>query len=485
MYFNSVTYMLCFLPIVLVVYFSLNKNKLIIGSKVWLVFASIVFYGWWNVAYVPLLLAIVFGNYIAFLFIKKYQSSPGALFGVDKAKLALILGISVNILILGYFKYTDFFFETLNSLFKSNLPILKIILPLAISFHTFQQIAFLVDSYRDKDLKYGFLDYCLFIMFFPQLIVGPIVHHSEVIPQFQNLRKKVLNYRNLIIGLIMFIIGFYKKTIIVEPLSQSVGQSIHLLGGLSFFESWMFLWVEFFHAYLDFSSYMDMALGTAIMFNITLPINFNSPLQAPNLVEFWKRWHITLTRFLREYVYFSMGGSKKGESKTNRNIILTFLLGGLWHGAYWGAILWGTIHGIGLVVYRYWRKLNIKMPNFLAVIITCTFVGTLGLLIRIHSLSDILYLFKTLYSFDNIVIPTVSHGALVFKTSTATHTWDIFPLVIVVVGLALTFMKKSIEAIDLVKHFKPSLAYITLLALSIIGIIYIYNPPQGFLYYQF
>lgn len=480
MYFNSIIYMVIFLPIVVIVYFLLNKKHLVVASKIWLIVASMFFYAWWNVAYLPLLILIVSCNYAFFKLVKKLQNNDN-----KKAKTMLILGIIFNILVLGYFKYTNFFIETINLLFKQNLLYLNIFLPLAISFHTFQQIAFLVDSYKDKSISYSFIDYCLFVMFFPQLIVGPIVKHSEMIGQFNNLRTKLFNHKNFIIGLSMFLIGFYKKTLIVSPLYSTIDLNLPMIGQFSTLESWIFWLVEAMHNYLDFSSYMDMALGSALIFNIKLPINFNSPFHSANIAEFWKRWHITLARFLKEYIYIPLGGSRKGEARSNLNVFLTFLIGGLWHGAYFGAVIWGIYHGLGIIIYRFWRKLNISIPNFFAMCITITFVGSAGVLLRLNDLNKVWHFFASMFNPSNLILPSFEAKNLIFNTSNGLHSWPIISLGIVSMMLLLTFTKKSVEAYDVVKNIKPCYAHVFILALFIVGIIYIYNPPTGFLYYNF
>lgn len=482
MLFHSLTYMFAFLPIVLAVYFFLNKKRLVCGAKIWLICASIFYYGWFNLSYAPLLIGTVLVNYFLYTLIKKYQKNEDN--KVDKAKRVLVIGIILNVLLLAYFKYANFLVNNINAVFHEDIYLLKILLPIGISFFTFQQIAFLVDTYKDKDLHYEFINYASFITFFPHLFAGPILHHSEMIPQFKSSRTKVLNYKNLLLGIFIFLIGFYKKVYVVGLLQHAVSGSFPLLDHLSTFEAWYYTVLEAFHAYFDFSSYMDMAIGTALMFNIKLPINFNSPYQSSNLSEFWRRWHITLTRFLREYIYFPLGGNRKGEKRANENILLTFMIGGIWHGASWCTIAWGMFHGLGLIFYKYWKKLNIKMPNFIAMIITFVFVSILGLLIRIQDFGLFLKVFKSLFSF-NFILPTLKNNMICFDFSYGFNTWAIKPMIIVMVAVVLTFAKKSIEGIDLAKNFKPTFLYMLIMIAAVVGTIFVYNQPQAFLYYQF
>lgn len=482
MLFHSLTYMFAFLPIVLIVYFFLNRKRLVCGAKIWLICASIFYYAWFNLAYAPLLIGTVLVNYFLYIIIKKYQKIEDD--KTNKAKKVLITGIVLNVLLLAFFKYTNFLVNNINDIFKSDLYMFKILLPIGISFFTFQQIAFLVDTYKNKDLHYEFINYASFITFFPHLFAGPILHHSEMIPQFKSPRTKVLNYKNLVIGIFIFLIGFYKKAYLVGLLQGTVFVSFPILQELTTPEAWYYTCLEAFHAYLDFSSYMDMAIGTALMFNIKLPINFNSPYQSANLSEFWRRWHITLTRFLREYIYFPLGGNRKGEERANENIIMTFFIGGLWHGASWCTIAWGMLHGCGLIAYKYWKKLNIKMPNFVAMTITFVFVSIMGLLIRLQDFGLFSKLFISLFSFD-FIMPVYKNHMIVFEVGKNSHDWLLQPLFIVVIAIILTFAKKSVEGIDLAKNFKPNFAYLLIVSIALLGTIFLYSQPKAFLYYQF
>lgn len=506
--------MYAFLPVVLAVYFFLNKKRLVFAAKLWLISASIFYYAWFNLSYAPLLLITMFGNYFLYSLIKKYQAEAkielvseakedfaevttgnigiATKSGIkkyintdfDKPKAVLIVGIILNILLLAYFKYANFLIDNINQVFYSDIYLFKILLPVGISFFTFQQIAFLVDNYRDKNLRYEFINYASFITFFPHLFAGPILHHSEMIPQFKNVRTKVLNYKNLMLGIFIFLIGFYKKVYLVGILKPAVMGAFPILNNLTTIEAWYFNFLEAFHAYFDFSSYMDMAIGTALMFNIKLPINFNSPYQSKSIAEFWNRWHITLTRFLREYVYFSLGGNRKGEMKANRNILLTFIIGGIWHGASWCTIAWGAFHGLGLIIYKYWKKLNIKIPNFIAIFTTFIFVSILGLLIRIQDFGLFTKIFKAMFSF-NFVLPSFREGMASFGLQNSIHNWAIKPMIVVLIAIFVTCLKKSVEGIDLAKNFKPNLIYLLIVAAAIAGTFFINNQPQAFLYYQF
>ena len=309
----------------------------------WLVIASLFFYAWWNPVYLGLILVSILFNY-----------TLGAILYKKRRKMLLVLGIAINLALLLYFKYAMFFVSTFNALTGGDFYIKQIVLPLAISFFTFQQIAYLVDVYRGRTYEYNFLHYCLFVSFFPQLISGPIVHHGEMLPQFEKKRVYRLNYEDLSVGLSVFFIGLFKKVVLADgmaeyatPIFNAVSQGIPL----SFFESWLGLLAYGLQIYFDFSSYCDMAIGLGRMFGIYLPINFYSPYKAVNVIDFWRKWHITLSRFLRDYLYIPLGGNRKGRVRRYTNLMITMLLGGLWHGANWTFVIWGFLFGIIQAVY--------------------------------------------------------------------------------------------------------------------------------------
>ena len=393
MLFNSPVFIFAFLPITFFVYFWLNHKRLSEAAKAFLVVASLFFYGWWNPAYLPLILvSMVFnftiGSYLSRNFgnanLKK-QISP---------KTLLIIGICGNVALLGYFKYADFFILNANFIFGTEFEFLKLTLPLAISFFTFQQIAYLVDSYKGETKEYDFLSYALFVSFFPQLIAGPIVHHKEMMPQFAKLKNKVKNYDNILLGLFIFSMGLFKKVVIADTFAVYATQGFDKMEVLEFFTAWQTSLSYTFQLYFDFSGYCDMAIGAALLFNIRLPINFNSPYKACDIQDFWRRWHITLGRFLRDYIYIPLGGNRGGLSRTCANLFATFLIGGIWHGAGWTFVFWGFLHGIALVIHRLWSLTKIKLPKILAWIITFNFVNFAWVFFRANSFDDALKVLK-------------------------------------------------------------------------------------------
>ena len=406
MLFNSYEFIFAFLPITFFIYFYLNSKRLTVASKGFLVFASLFFYSWWNIAYLPLILISMLFNYVVGNSLAK--SSDENKKGLNKSfskKSILIFGIIANLSLLGYFKYADFFIENFNLVASSNVNLLNLVLPLAISFFTFQQIAYLVDSYRGETKEYDFLNYALFVTFFPQLIAGPIVHHKEMMPQFASTWNMVKNYKNIALGLFIFSIGLFKKVVIADTFATWATAGFDNAQTLNLIEAWATSLSYTFQLYFDFSGYTDMAIGIALLFNIKLPINFNSPYKATNIQDFWRRWHITLSRFLRDYVYIPLGGNKISSFRTYSNLLATFVIGGLWHGAGWTFVFWGFLHGMALVIHRVWSNLGFKMWTWLAWLITFNFVNIAWVFFRAKEWEDAIKVLSSMFSLDNVVLP--------------------------------------------------------------------------------
>ena len=321
-------------------------------------------------------------------------------------KTLLIFGIIANLALLGYFKYADFLIENINLAFDSSAPLLDLALPLAISFFTFQQIAYLVDSYRGETTEYDFLNYALFVTFSPQLIAGPIVHHAEMMPQFASRWNLVKKYKNIALGLFIFSIGLFKKVVLADSFSIWTTAGFDHTTTLSFFDAWATSLSYTFQLYFDFSGYTDMAIGAALLFNIKLPINFHSPYKALDIQDFWRRWHITLSRFLKDYIYIPLGGNRKGSFRTYSNLLATFILGGIWHGAGWTFVFWGFLHGMALVIHRFWKNLGFTMPKILAWFITFNFINIAWVFFRAKEWDDAI---KVLYGMVNIDSIDFSH----------------------------------------------------------------------------
>jgi len=396
MLFNSYVFIFAFLPISFSLYFYLNTKSTLLAKK-FLVFASLFFYSWWNIFYLPIILGSMFFNYAIGQQLNQQREK------IFSKKTTLILGILANLMLLGYFKYMDFFISNINLISDAKIPLLDLALPLAISFFTFQQVAYLVDSYRKETKEYDFLNYSLFVTFFPQLIAGPIVHHNEMMPQFAKRRNKVKNYKNIALGLFIFSIGLFKKVVIADVFAIWATKGFDGSEVLSIFEAWATSLSYTFQLYFDFSGYTDMAIGIALLFNIKLPINFNSPYKATSIQDFWRRWHITLSRFLKDYIYIPLGGNRKGELFTYANLMITFILGGLWHGAGWTFIFWGFLHGMALVIHRIWSKLGFKLWTWLAWFITFNFINIAWIFFRAKEWNDAIKVLESMFAFDTYI----------------------------------------------------------------------------------
>jgi D-alanyl-lipoteichoic acid acyltransferase DltB (MBOAT superfamily) len=361
MLFNSGIFIFVFLPVVLLVFFLFGRLRGREPAMAWLTLASLFFYAWWNPLYLPLLLVSILANYACGWLLNRLPADRPV-----RKRAVLAAGIVFNLGLLGYFKYAAFFVRAVNGLAQQSWPAPAIVLPLAISFYTFQQLAYLVDAYRGATREHNFLHYTLFVTYYPQLIAGPIVHHKEVLPQFNDSQAFRYDARNMAVGLTVFALGLAKKTLIADNVSvysTPVFNAAAAGGAVTLPEAWCGALAYAFQIYFDFSGYSDMAIGLGKMCGIDLPLNFNSPYKAGNIIEFWQRWHMTLSRFLRDYLYIPLGGNRRGKLRRYLNLMITMVLGGLWHGAGWTFVLWGTLHGLYLAVNHGWRYVVGRLPN--------------------------------------------------------------------------------------------------------------------------
>jgi len=491
--FNSYQFIFIFLPITFLIYFYLNKKRLTEVSKGFLVFSSLFFYSWWNIAYLPLILSSMLFNYVIGNALAKNNEKLSLSNRKNKIprKTILTTGVIANISLLGYFKYTDFLIENINYAFNGNTQLLDLALPLAISFFTFQQIAYLVDSYRRETKEYDFLNYAIFVTFFPQLIAGPIVHHKEMMPQFANIRTKVINYKNVSLGLFIFSIGLFKKVVIADKFSVWANAGFDTATTLNLLEAWATSLSYTFQLYFDFSGYTDMAIGLALLFNITLPINFNSPYKAVNIQDFWRRWHITLSRFLRDYVYIPLGGNQKGSFRTYNNLIATFVLGGIWHGAGWSFIFWGGLHALALITHRAWSLLGIKLWTWTAWFITFNFINIAWVFFRAKEWNDAIKVLSGMVNVQTfndmfyLKVEQISPNGIVSLQTLIYLT--VFGLVAFILPNAMQSIRKLPCTSKFV--FKPSATWtlVTSIALftSFITTFFGNSTPSEFLYFNF
>lgn len=412
-----------------------------------------------------------------------------------QAQVLLGVGISLNLLALGYYKYANFFIISFNQLFNFHLFAPNVVLPLAISFFTFTQSAYLVDAYRGETKNYDFLTYSLFVLFFPHLIAGPIVRHHELVPQFEKVRNFVFSHKNMAMGITMFILGLAKKVLIADNISPWVAPIFAHASDCTFVEAWVGALSYTFQLYFDFSGYSDMAIGLGWMMNIDLPINFNSPYKSTSISEFWRRWHITLSNFLRDYLYIPLGGNRRGELRRYTNLLITMLLGGLWHGAGWTFVVWGGLHGLFLVINHAWRKLNIPLPKILAWAITFFAVVISWVFFRAHSIHDGIEMAQTMLGMKPLVLPVAYKSFLGWLSLFGAEFkgWQQFsylPLLggqislLLLAGLTLGVVLLP-NTQEIMKWIKPRILWALLVGTLAVLCLISLNRVSEFLYFQF
>lgn len=390
MVFSSYVFVFAFLPLTLLLYFGLAKYRQFAAQKWVLIAASLIFYGYFYVGYLPIIAGSIFINYALALWIQRRESA-----------LLCAVGVIFNLGLLGYYKYFDFFVENVNALFGTQIPLKHILLPLGISFFTFQQLSFLISVYQKEERVAGFADYAAFVLFFPQLVAGPIVLYSEMIPQFKDDKNLFLNWENLGAGMFLFVLGLFKKLVVADTLAV-VATAGFGLQSYTAAASWVTVLVYALQIYFDFSGYSDMAIGLGRMFNIELPNNFDSPYKSAGVGEFWRRWHMTLGRAIRAYIYFPLGGSRKGKGRTYLNLFLSFFASGIWHGAAWTFVIWGAAYGVLCSLEKAFQKQLEKIPRALRVAGTFLIVALLFTIFNASNMGKALDIYRGLFNFSNL-----------------------------------------------------------------------------------
>lgn len=496
MLFNSYIFIFVFLPIVLLGFHVIGKRGHHRVAISWLVGASLFFYGWWNPAYLGFILASIIFNY-----------ATGVSLSGKPSRLILTFGIIINLSLIAYFKYANFFMDNINVLVNGNMYLEKTILPLAISFFTFQQITYLVDAHRGLTKEYNFLHYCLFVTFFPQLIAGPIVHHKEMLPQFANDTIYKLKAYNISIGITIFILGLFKKVIFADnaaiyasPVFSAAENGIVL----TFFEAWGGALAYTFQLYFDFSGYSDMAIGLARMFGVILPVNFYSPYKANSIIEFWRRWHITLSRFLRDYLYIPLGGNRKGNVRRYINLITTMLLGGLWHGAGWTFIIWGGMHGVFLSINHGWNVIvDMLFPRREreSVIAKCfgrliTFIAVIiaWVMFRAESLDGAMSMYSGMFGYNGIYFYGMPNNGIFGDVKNGVLLLFSMLMIVWFSPNTLDWLRNEKPALFLNSFltkqqtkliWKPNITYTLLITIvAVIAIMFVQQESE-FLYFQF
>jgi D-alanyl-lipoteichoic acid acyltransferase DltB (MBOAT superfamily) len=362
---------------------------------------------------------------------------------------------------------------------------------LAISFFTFQQIAYLVDSYKQETREQDIISYAVFVTFFPQLIAGPIVHHREMMPQFDSKKEKFIKHRNIILGLFIFSIGLFKKVVLADTFSIWANAGFDINQSLSFFEAWATSLSYTFQLYFDFSGYADMAIGSALLFNIKIPINFNSPYKAKNIQDFWRRWHMTLSRFLMDYIYIPLGGNRFGGFVTYRNILITFIIAGIWHGAGWTFIFWGVLHGVALILYKLWSITNIRLWGWVSWFVTFNFINVSWVFFRAREWNDAIRIVRGMFSVDNVSIASSLEKSLSFLADFGVKFEGVFAYTSVksdvyawiVLGFVLVLLFKN--SVEMTEKFKTNKIYLFLHMAIMYKAVTSINTVSEFLYFNF
>ncbi len=495
MLFNSYIFIFAFIPLCLIGFYLMRK-KWPTAAKVWLIGLSLWFYGYFNWTYLVIMIFSILFNYCMYRLMIR----------TDKRKLVMIVGVIVNLLVLFYFKYFDFFISNCNALFGTQMPLKGILLPLGISFFTFQQIGFLVDAYRGQIEKCNFVNYALFVSFFPQLIAGPIVDYAEMIPQFENIGKKPFDAARMARGIYIFVLGMGKKVLIADTFGVTVDYAWANLAGINSVEAFLAILFYTIQLYFDFSGYCDMAIGLGLMLDIDIPINFNSPYKAVNIIDFWKRWHITLSRFFTKTIYIPLGGNRCGAARMYVNLFIVFFLSGLWHGAGWNFVLWGCMHGVLYVITRAWQLWRKKVNEGKAVqskknpivtvvctLLTFAFVNIAWVYFRAPSIGD-----------ANMMLTKVFNGGMALPCAdfadgfNLTEIWYVMKIahltdfafskyvlmVVFAIGtLLLTFFGKNVH--ELADKTKYRTGTAVLLAILFVWCVMSFAGVSTFLYFNF
>jgi alginate O-acetyltransferase complex protein AlgI len=477
MLFNSFAFLFVFLPLAWLGYFGLNRLRRYEAAIVFLALASLAFYGCWNIRYVPLILATMAANYAVSARLRTLAAQG------RRSRGLLALGLLIGLGALGWFKYGDFVIQNLDALLGLQWPLRHLLLPLGISFYVFEEIVFMLDSWRGLTRGTPFPHYALFVLFFPHLIAGPIIHHSEILPQFRDLRRRRPLPRWMARGLFLFAVGLCKKVVLADGLAPWARQAFDHLPALTPFQAWAGSLAYTLQLYFDFSGYSDMALGLAALFNIRLPFNFASPYRSESLRDFWRRWHITLGRFLRETIYVPLGGNRRGEARTQWNVVVTFLVGGLWHGAAWTFVFWGALHGLGQLLERLWQRLALPLPRALAWTVTLLYVHLAWVFFRAHDLASAAKVYRGMLGLGHAAAAPWLDQALALNEALHSTIDAYFTTALLALGLGLALFAPNSQA--LTRRLRPgwrwALATAALLVLGLMNL----DHPSEFLYFNF
>lgn len=471
MLFNSYIFIFAFFPICIAAWYLLNHFKKYTLGKISLLISSLIFYAYYNVNYAFIIISSILVNYLLsyIMICSKKQVLR---------KFAFAFGLLFNIGLIAYYKYADFMIDNINVLFKTDLPLLHILMPLGISFFTFQQLSYVIDSYKKDIPQYSLLDYSVFVLFYPQLIAGPIVLHDEIIPQISSKTNKAFDFKIFSRGFYLFTLGLAKKVLVADFLSRFSSFAFDATSQITGMDAWIGVLAYTFQIYFDFSGYCDMASGIANMYGMELPMNFNSPYKAIDIIDFWDRWHITLTRFFTRYIYIPLGGSRKGTVRTYLNILIVFLVSGVWHGAGWNYILWGLLHGAANILNRIFKKPIKKIP-IISRIATFFFVSITWVFFRAKNVPYALEMLKNMFSFSSFAVSDTIKGNLSFVPG----PWYIIALVLI--GIVIYFSMFSKNALERSERFTPKLLNGVLTIILFVFSVLQLSQVSEFLYFNF
>lgn len=487
MLFNSYIFVFLFFPLAVAGYYWLHHMKLEKAALGYLIAMSMVFYGYNSIQYLVILAVSILVNYLLVNGMNRTPKAAGR-------RLFLITGLLYNLGILFYFKYYDFFIENVNAVFKTNYSFLRLALPLGISFYTFQQLSYVIDAYRGDCERYSLLEYAAYVSFFPQLIAGPIVYHDELIPQLCAEENHHIRYENLCKGIYAFSLGMAKKVLIADTLSKVVTVGYANVDALNSVSTILVMICYSMQIYFDFSGYCDMAYGIGFMFNVELPVNFNSPYKAASVREFWDRWHMTLTRFFTKYVYIPLGGSRRGTVRTYVNTMIVFLVSGIWHGANWTFILWGVVNGLGNLYDRLFDRILQKVPRILRMAVTFCFCTIAWSMFRAESVGQGLRMIGNLAKYGdgrlygeiaevfNQMIEVRLLGRLGLQFLIQACPWLMLTVFVLLVLLACLVLRNTQEKVNDNRYgTKRILVIVGLLLWSILSL----SEVSEFLYFNF
>ena len=486
MLFNSYIFVLVFLPITLIGYFMLNKINQNTISKIFLIVMSLYFYAYFNYSYLIIILTSILFNYVIGKLLHKITNKNYRI-------ICLIMGLVFNIGVLFYFKYYDFFISNINYLLHTDFNLKHLLLPLGISFFTFQQLSYVIDCYKNTADEYPFVDYALFVTFFPQLIAGPIVLHSETIPQFNNKENHRFKPSNMNKGLYAFSLGMAKKVLVADTLGLLVNDGFANIQGLGTIMAMIVMLSYTLQIYFDFSGYCDMAYGLGLMFNIEIPMNFNSPYKAIDIQDFWRRWHITLSRFLTTYIYIPLGGSRKGKLRTYINTMIVFFISGLWHGANYTFIIWGLMHGIAMCINRFIKPYAKSVPNFIKWFINFVFINITWIFFRADTLNDAWLFIKELFNPNNNIDVTMLSKLvreefvlpLMLKNIVITDGYKSLVFALIMISVLLITVLICKNTYELSKKFSTNCISIILIIIIALWSITSFAGVSTFLYFNF